>query len=297
VASPVLAVRSLSITNTGLDGDGNWTWNVIVTPTGGSSLAAELGLRETTTGSQLISALKGLDGTSTVWDTNNPGTQIFGWETADGEGDFVGVQSNPATDEIFAALGSAIQPNATGTQLLTIKTAGPTSTQLTTSLQLLGEYGTGGTNGRIAEGLPAPSATNYSNFSGTATRTAVLGDVNLSGGAQPVTGADLGILALNFGKTFAATGLLGWNAGDLNGSGAATGQVTGADLGLLAQCFGKTVAGGACGSVASVNTPLNVVGVAGGAGSVSSTSVPEPVSAMLAVLGLIGMTTLLRRNK
>ena len=55
-AAPAWAVPALSITNTGLDATGNWTWNVIVTPTGGSSLAVELGLRETFAGSQLVSA-------------------------------------------------------------------------------------------------------------------------------------------------------------------------------------------------------------------------------------------------
>ena len=149
------------------------------------------------------------------WDTPNPGTKIFTWEAADVDGDFVGLQTNAASTKSSLRFGSAIQASPTRQQLLTIKTLGPIDTRRTTSLQLLGKYGTGGMNGRIAEGLGTPPGTNYSNFSGTATRTVVLGDVNLSWRCVPVTGADLGILALNFGKSFATTGLLGWRVATL----------------------------------------------------------------------------------
>jgi hypothetical protein len=292
VAAPVWAVPSLSITNTGLDASGNWTWNVFVTPTGGSSLAVELGLKESFAGQQLISAAIT---TPAVWDTNNPGTRIFDWEATDVDGDYVGLQTNPlpdADDEIFAALGSAIQANATQVQLLTIKTAGPLATRLTTSMQLLGKYGTGGTNGRIAEGLGTPNpGTNYSNFAGTATRTLVAGDINLSGtGPTPaaVTLADLTILASSLNKNL---GVRHWQNGDLNGTTGGT-EVTLADLTILASCLNKTTA--ACNT--SVNTPLNVVGVAGGAGSIGGAAVPEPTSLVLLGSAIVGLLGLIRRR-
>jgi len=291
-AAPAWAVPSLSITNTGLDATGNWTWNVLVTPTGGSSLAVELGLRESFAGSQFVSATIG----PAPWDTPNPGTKIFTWEAMDVDGDFVGLQSNAALDEIFLAYGSAIQAAATQTQLLTIKTKGPTTTQLTTSLQLLGKYGAGGTNGRIAEGLGTPPGTNYSNFSGTATRSVVPGNANFTNdgvGGAAVGLADLQIVASNLNK-FPGVAKF-WNNGDFNGAADGVGgaEVGLADLQVVASCLNRNTA--ACSG--AVNTPLNVVGVAGGAGSVGGASVPEPTSAGLAFLGLVGLCSLVRRKK
>jgi hypothetical protein len=108
---------------------------------------------------------------------------------------------------------------------------------------------------------------NYSNFAGSATRTAFAGDADLNGS---VTGADLATLAANFGKA----GDFGWGQGDFDGSTGA-GQVSGADLATLAANFGKS--GGS-------NMPLSVPGVAGGAGLGAGSAVPEPAS--LALFGL-----------
>lgn len=287
VAAPVFAVPSLSITNTGLDASGNWTWNVLVTPTGGSSLAVELGLRESFAGSQFVSATIG----GAPWDTANPGTQIFNWETTDVDGKYVGLQTNAALDEIFLAYGSAIQANPTQAQLLTIKTAGPTDARLSTSLQLLGKYGTGGVNGRIAEGLGTPPGTNYSNFAGTATRTIVIGDVNQSGtagGGPAVTGADFSILLASLNKNL---GSRTWAQGDLNGSTSGT-EVTGADFSLLLSCLNKN--SGACAT--SSNAGLAVNGVAGGAGSLGGVAVPEPASIALFGMAIFGLVGVARRR-
>jgi hypothetical protein len=174
-------------------------------------------------------------------------------------------------DQVFSALGSVDNYPAAGAQYVTILTEGPTSAALTSNIQVLGKYGTGGTNGRIAE-ITGTAATNYSNFAGTATRTAFDGDANLSGG---VTGADLATLAANFGKA----GNFNWSHGDFNGSTGGTGEVSGADLATLAANFGKN--GG-------VNTPLTVNGVAGGAGaSLGAGSVPEPASIALVSLAVL----------
>ena len=286
VASPVFAVPQLSVSNGGLDASGNWIWNVMITPTGTTSpVAAELGFRESTAGSQLLGATKGASFTGA--DTDNPGTQIFNWETLTdvdpGAGTNmrpVGLQTNLPTDEVFAALGSIDFATGGAKEVLTIITDGPTSTSLTTSVQLLGKYGTGGVNGRVAE-VTGGSALNYSNFAGNATRTAFQGDVNLSGG---VSIADLNLLATNFGKA----GAFHWGQGDLNGSTGGTGEVSIADLNLLATNFGMN--GG-------TNTPLTVNGVAGGVGAALGAggggAVPEPASLALfglAVLAGLGFT-------
>ena len=269
---------SLSITNTGLDASGNWTWNVFVTPTGGSSLAVELGLRETFAGQQIIAAQYECDAARLGHAESGHADLQLG--STDVDGDYVGLQVNPqpdADDEIFAAIGSAIQANATQTQLLSIKTLGPTNTRLTPSLQLLGKHGTGSVNGRIAEGLGTPAGTNYSNFSGTATRTVKLGDANLDGNAGLL---DLDTLGLNFNVDDNART---WTHADFNGDK----DVGLLDLDILGQNFGQS--GG-------VNTPLNIVGVAGGAGSLGGSVVPEPSTIALLMLGFGAVCTLRKRR-
>jgi hypothetical protein len=283
VASPVFAVPQLSVSNGGLDASGNWIWNVMITPTAaGTPLAAELGFRESVAATELLGATKN----ATTWDTDNPGTQIFNWEMLEdvdpGAGTNmrpVGLQTNAATDEVFSALGSLDLAAGTAVQYITITTSGPTTTAPTTTIDVLGKYGAGGTNGRIAEITTGTNSTNYNNFSGSATRTAFQGDVNLSGG---VTIADLNSLATNFGKA----GNFHWGQGDLNGTTGGTGEVSIADLNLLAANFGKN--GG-------TNTPLTVMGTTPGAAAAlgGGSSVPEPASIALiglAVLAGLGFT-------
>ncbi|HEX3599293.1 MAG TPA: hypothetical protein VHU84_04075, partial [Lacipirellulaceae bacterium] len=68
-----------------LDANGNWVWNLQISnsspiPNGSSPLASELGFTSST-------ALQGATNLSTGagvnFDTNNPGSVIFGWETLD----------------------------------------------------------------------------------------------------------------------------------------------------------------------------------------------------------------------
>jgi len=275
----------LNVTNEGLDANGDWTWRVTITPSAtGTPLAAELGFTETTAGSQLLGATKGAS-----FDTDNPGTQIFNWETltdvntdpAVTNNRPVGLQTNATNDQVFSALGSIDLTSAAAVEYLTIKTAGPTSTRLGTALAVSGKYGAGNTNGRIAE-ITGTAATNYSNYTGSASRTVLDGDANLSGG---VTGADLATLAANFGKA----GNFNWTHGDFNGSTGGTGEISGADLATLAANFGKN--GG-------TNTGLTVNGVAGAAGAgLGASAVPEPASLALAGLGALAALGLTLRKR
>jgi len=286
IASPVFAVPQLSVTSGGLNSNGNWIWNVNITPTAaGTPLAAELGFRESVAGSQLLVATRN----AVTWDTENPGVDIFGTNTS---GDWevhtdvdptavvnmrpVGLQTNVATDEIFSALGSVDLVAGTAVNYMTITTKGPTTASPTSSMQVLGKHGAGGTSGRIAE-MTGATATNYSNFAGTATRTAFGGDVNVDGN---VNFNDVLAFSPNFNK--ATTN--GWAAGDFDGNGTTNFN----DVLVMSPNFNK--AGG-------VNTPLNVNGVAGGASLGSGSSVPEPSSIAIAGLALLTGLGFMIRNR
>jgi hypothetical protein len=278
LASPVFAVPQLVVSNAGLDAQGNWQWNVTVAPTAaGTPLAVELGFRETTAGNQLVSATAN----TTNFDTPNPGLPIFGWETQQDVDPSptvtnmkpVGLQSNLPTDEVFAALGSIDFATGGAKDVLTIKTKGPTAANPTGTIAVLGKHGTGGTNGRIAE-ITGTAATNYSNFTGNATRTAFGGDANLSGA---VDFDDILIISPNFNK--AVTN--GWGGGDFTGDG----MVTFDDILVISPNFNKSG-----GSISN----LTVNGVAGAAGAaLGASAVPEPATlalVALAVLAGLGIT-------
>lgn len=303
LASPVFAAPSLSITNGGLDGSGNWIWNVTITPSAaGTPLATELGFKETV-GNGLASVA---NADAATWDTNTPGNTIFGWETTYGTpakpegieanctgctvtntaaaGGNASTVVNGLLNEIFAALGSVDLAGGGATQYLTIKTKGPLNTGPTSSIALSGSYSG---KGRIAE-LSGATAVNYGNYSGTASRTVVPGDANLSDGVlgsqAAVTGADLAILAASLGDP----GSFGWGQGDFNGSTGGAGEVSGADLAILAATLGKT-------NVAGSTTNLTVVG--SGAGLGAGSAVPEPASIALIGLAILGGLGLVGRKR
>ncbi len=178
IVSSLFAQPQLNVTPGGIQG-GNFVWDVAVTPdlllaAGSTPIGLEMGFR--LTGSPLLSAT---NVNPTQWDTPNPGNVIFGWETlsdTDGDGvietngddEPVGLQSNTATSEIFAAYGSIDFTTPGAKPFLRIEARGPGNGGSNSStIEWLGVYAVG--RGRIAQ-LVGNTALNFDIFAGSATQ-------------------------------------------------------------------------------------------------------------------------------
>ena len=282
LASPALAAPTLQVVNGGLDGSGNWIWNVSVTPdtalfslnvendpvNEGGSIAVELGF--TASDSNLVSAATNpvvpvLGGNV---ESFNPGNGIFGWETEeDTDPDPVIVNMRPVglqqgtepgdTNELFAALGSTYFISGGAKHILTITTEGPASGRLTTTLDV---------QGLLAQDDPASTNDTFAIAANTSfSRTALLGDVNLDGTVNPT---DLTILGGNWLQSPRF-----WNQGNLNGD--ADDIVNSTDLTILGGNWLATE----------------------GAGAGSATAVPEPSIIALIGVGLVALLATCRRQR
>jgi hypothetical protein len=176
LASPLCAAPLLNVVPGGVQG-GNWVWDVSITPdlaiAGGSTpMAVELGFR--LTGAGLTSVT--IDPAN--WNTPNPGTVIFGWETLTDVDPGaavnlrpVGLQTNLPTKEIFVAYGSIDFTTPGAKPFLKILAPGPQNggAALSSTIQWLGVYAVG--HGRIAQLISGgTNAGNFDTFAGTATQ-------------------------------------------------------------------------------------------------------------------------------
>jgi len=293
LASPAFAAPTVTVTKGGtfangnLDVNGNWVWTVAITPdqtlvTGGTGtpLAAELGYASNRAVISVANA------TPAVFDTNNPGTQIFTWETLYGtpakpegievdctgctvtntaaSGGHAGTVVAGALNQIFAALRRANTTSTNAQNMLTVTVAGPTNTNNNTTLTESGAYGG---KGRVAQ-ISGTNGANFDTFSGAFSRTVHAADANMDGN---VDGLDLSALAANFGGSGKH-----WYQADYNGDG----NVDGLDLSSLASNFGFT-------------GPPPGAGAGLGAGG----AVPEPASIALVGLAVLGSMGMIRRKR
>jgi hypothetical protein len=190
IASSVLADPILSIIPQGVQA-GNWVWEVDITPDlvaadGSTPIALELGFR--LTGDPLVNVT---NINPTQFDTSNPGKTIFGWEIAYPEDNnnpegievkcaactVVNAASGPhpftivsgTTNEIFAAIGSIDFTTPGAKPFLQITAQGPgTGGPSSSTLQWLGKYGIGSSQGEIVQLIGNGTGTFF--FSGSATQ-------------------------------------------------------------------------------------------------------------------------------
>jgi hypothetical protein len=263
-AAPTLTIDLLRSSGTPvLDAAGHWQWVVSVNGNAAGSMAEQLAFTASAGGpNPLFSAAAP---NSADWDHeipgDVPGTGSFAsWAPDDGAGFPEGLDVHTATNELLAAFGSKTFASATNSQLITIKTGIPSTTNgLSSTLAVSGAYTSN--SGRIALGN-----TNYDGYAGSTTVTVKGGNANFD---NIVNGLDSVIV----GSNWLGTGKI-WTSGDFTGDGVVNG-------------LDSVVIGGnwlVADPIASY-TGIQITGSAAGAGAGSAAaSVPEPASALLLLM-------------
>ena len=305
LASPALAVPTVSAKLLGLDTAGNWVWEVSVDPddtlfadqpdnpdrgTGGS-VAIEVGVEAT--GRGVVSAANNVTNFPMAGNppSYNVGNAPAGWGT-DIDGDTIrdeGVRFSAGTDRVVAFLGSdffgtlnfgGAPANGQPKAAFRVHTEGPTAASLTTTLNFLGAYtaggAVGGTLGVVAE---AGAQTGF-------TLGPVVGMVR-PGNARlepSIGGASFARMLTGYDTSPGAIGRR-WDNGDFNGDGMTNGQ----DFAILLANYTVPAVPGSgvdpywtaqgLGQILLPTTPG--AGSGGGAGIAA----PEPTSLILVVLG------------
>jgi hypothetical protein len=290
-------------------------WNVYINPdfslntngaAPGTPVAVELGFVSNRT---ILSATR-LD--TALFDTLNPGKQIFGWESTspggtpcDANGNPCGIQIGGTNNkQLFAAVGSKVlqttdrvnigpdtlggSPDVFGIPFMQIVLEGPDNTStpdtLIGSLEVKGAASYGN-NGRISQisawNDPVYSVTNYDIFAMTRAQTAKAGDTDLSG---DVTFVDYSDFAASYSPT--ATGRV-WQTGDFTNDG----KADFADYSALAGNYHPTNTY-VVGNGGTVGGP-----VGGGSGLGAGSAVPEPASLTLIGLAVLGSLGLFGRRR
>lgn len=193
VAVPAWAAPSIKVLDGGLSG-GNRVWNVVVTPTGTSSVGVELGFARPTGLGNILTAVSNAnwadDGIAPV---GNPGSNPYtGTQTE-------GVVLGAGGANVFASLGSTnILTGGVDSTVLTITTQGPISV-----LDLSGVFGPGSDSAFLAETVGGVSS-----IATPKLRYGIYGDFAAGSPNNAVNSADFGEFASLFGKPVASQTVL-----------------------------------------------------------------------------------------